>query len=67
MIDAFTPDDDIPFARSAGLAVSPSMYGRIKSWLLQDQPQTPELFQGIRVIRKVRDTPSFAYAYLLIS
>jgi hypothetical protein len=52
--DLISPETPILSGNQDGIPTSPSVYGRVRSWLLQDQGNAqPELYHGLAIHRKV--------------
>ena len=52
--DLISPDTLILSGNQDGIPTSPSVYGRVRSWLLQDQGSAhPELYHGLTIHKKV--------------
>ncbi|GLH05027.1 Protein of unknown function [Gryllus bimaculatus] len=52
--ELFSPEGASWSVKYTGIPVSPSVYARIRSWLLQEQENPePDLYQGSLILRKV--------------
>jgi len=52
--DPVSPEAPISSGSYIGIPTSPSVYGRVRSWLLQDHRSAPsELYHGLTIHRKV--------------
>lgn len=52
--DLISPETSVSSGNDTGIPTSPSVYGRVRSWLLQGQGSTPpELYQGLSIHKKV--------------
>lgn len=53
-----SPDTLILSGDQDGIPTFPSVYGRVRSWLLQDQGSAqPELYYGLAIHKKVTNYP----------
>jgi hypothetical protein len=54
-----SPDNLILSGNQDGIPTFPSVYGRVRSWLLQDKGSDhPELYHGLAIHKKVTNYPS---------
>jgi len=56
--DLMSPDNLILSSNQDGIPTSPSVYGRVRSWLLLDKGSDhPELYHGLAIHKKVTNYP----------
>jgi hypothetical protein len=52
--DLISPETPISSGNGTGIPTSPSVYGRVRSWLLQGQGNSPpEQYHGLSIHKKV--------------